>query len=158
MFYHLLTKLSGICFNILNWILGGNLPPFGCVCIFVEEQGHYLVIESAKGQCTLPGGFIRWRETPAQTVQREGKEETGLDLRVGNVLSYYSKPSRRFDAMSGLVIILHAEVVGGELHSSVEGRPYWLTESEFRTKMSSFYRDILDDYLHHHAEHNKFIE
>ncbi len=42
MFYSLLKKLVGIFFNILNILLAGNLPPFGCVCVIVEDQDKYL--------------------------------------------------------------------------------------------------------------------
>ena len=149
MFYSVLKTLVGIFFNILNVLLAGNLPPFGSVCVIVEEQGRYLFIEKAKGKFVLPSGFMRWREHPIQTAQREGKEETGLDLRIGDVVGYYTNISPRFDLMSTLTIAFAAEVAGGELRKSIEGQPVWLTEAELNVKLRPHYRKVIEDYIHH---------
>ncbi len=152
MFYALLYKLVSIPFNILNFILAGKLPPFGRVCIIIEEHGHYLVIEHTANEISFPGGFMRWREHPVQAAQREGEEETGLHLRIGDIIGYYSNISARFDRMSTLTICYTGEVVGGELSSSAEGQPRWLDESELRSKLDASYRIMLDDYLHYRSE------
>jgi ADP-ribose pyrophosphatase YjhB (NUDIX family) len=134
---------------MLNFLLAGNLPPFVCVCMIVEEQGRYLVIESPKDRFTFPGGFVRWREYPAQAAQREGKEETGMLLHINDVIGHYAYPSKHFKSASTLDIVFHAEVAGGELRDSVEGKPTWLNETEVRTKMGLTYQRLLDDYLQH---------
>ena len=43
--YDLLKRGVSLCFNILNVLLGGNLPPFGSAAVLVEEQDRYLVVE-----------------------------------------------------------------------------------------------------------------
>ena len=40
---------------------------------------------------------MRWKEHPVQTVLREGKEETGLTLRVSDFIGYSSTANSRFD-------------------------------------------------------------
>ncbi len=146
-FYRALKKSVGIFFNILNVLLKGNLPPFGCVCIVVEQDGHYLVVERPQGSLVFPGGFMRWKELSEQTAQREGKEETGLDLRIGGILGCYTTPSHGFTAMSTITIIHRAEVIGGELRSSIEGRPYWVDEETLRSRVEGHYFIILDEYV-----------
>jgi 8-oxo-dGTP diphosphatase len=128
-FYKLLSKLVGICFSILNLILFGNLPPLGSVCIIVENQGKFLVVERHKGQYVFPGGFIRWREHPTQAAQRECREETGLEIKELHLIGCSANPSDRFGRLGTISIIYDAEVIGGELHGSIEGQPRWLDET-----------------------------
>jgi ADP-ribose pyrophosphatase YjhB (NUDIX family) len=145
--YRVLNKFVGIFFNVLNILLVGNLPPFGSVCMIVEDKGRYLVVQRPEGKIVFPSGIMRWREHPTQTVRREGKEETGLDLQVGEVVGYSSVVSSRFNRMSSLTLIYKAEVIGGQLRGSVEGEPYWLEESELRNKLDVHSRHMLDRYL-----------
>ena len=149
MLNRLLKNLCVLAVNFLNLLLGGSLPPFVCVCVIVEEQGRFLVVESARERFAFPGGFVRWHEGPAQAARREGKEETGLLLRVNDVIGYYSSPATRFRSTSTLNIVFSAEVVCGVLRGSHEGRPRWLDESELRAKMEPLSRRMLDDYHHH---------
>ena len=147
MLYRMLNKFVGVFFNLLNLLLGGNLPPFGSVCMIVEDQGRYLVIQRPEGKTVFPSGFVRWREHPEQTVLREGKEETGLELRVGEFVGYASVVSAHFMRMSSLTLIYGADVVGGQLRGSVEGDPCWLDETELRNKMDAQQRSIFERYL-----------
>ncbi len=146
MLYRILKKSVGIFFNILNALLKGNLPPFGCVCILVEQDERYLIVERPEGSLVFPGGFMRWKERSEQTAQREGKEETGLDLRIGNIIGCYTTPSADFAAMSTITIVHRAEVEGGALRSSIEGRPYWVDEETLHSRLEEHYRIILNDY------------
>jgi ADP-ribose pyrophosphatase YjhB (NUDIX family) len=43
--------------------------------------------EPAKGQWSLPGGLVEVGETLERAVRREVAEETGLDVRVGNLVT-----------------------------------------------------------------------
>jgi len=146
-FYRALKKSVGIFFNIFNVLLKGNLPPFGCVCILVEQDERYLIVERPEGSLVFPGGFMRWKELSEQTGQREGKEETGLDLRIGDITGCYTVPSIGFTAMSTVTIVHRAEVVSGELRSSIEGRPYWVDEETLRSRLEGHYSIILSDYI-----------
>jgi ADP-ribose pyrophosphatase YjhB (NUDIX family) len=150
--YRVLAKLVAIFFNLLNILLAGNLPPLGSVCMIVEDEGRYLVLQRPEGKIVFPSGFMRWREHPTQTVRREGKEETGLDLRAGEVVGYSSVVSSHFSRMSSLTLIYEAEVIGGELRGSIEGEPCWLDESELRGRMDAQSRQMVDRYLHYRAQ------
>jgi ADP-ribose pyrophosphatase YjhB (NUDIX family) len=151
-FYKALKDFAGFCFNVLNLILGGNLPPFGCVCIIVEREQRFLVIQRPGGRIVFPGGFMRWHEHPEQTLIREGQEETGLLLHPRRILGYYPIISQRMTRMSTLNIVYLAEVEGGELRESIEGQPDWLTEEQLQEKLTWFYRDVFQDYLRDRAK------
>src|SRR5579864_7557729 len=100
MLYDLLKILVSICFNLLNKLLFGGLPPLGSVAVVVEQNDRYLVVELPRRRLVFPGGFMKWREMPAQTAKREGKEETGLDLRLDHLINIYARPSTSIFKMS----------------------------------------------------------
>lgn len=144
--YQILKKACGVFFNILNFFLLGNLPPFACVCVVVEEDGRYLVVERPGGEIVFPAGFMRWRERPEQAAQREAREETGLELGIGEIIAHYSLPSQHNDQMSTISIIYSAHVQGGVLQASIEGTPKWLGEEELQPGLRPLYANILADY------------
>ncbi len=154
MLYNLLEISVAIFFNIFNIVLKGNLPPFGTVCVLVEQDGQYLVVEQKDGSVVLPGGFMRWKERSEQTAQREGKEETGLDLRIGDIVACYTTPSIGFTSMSTVTIVHRAEVGDGELRSSIEGRPCWVDEEALRNRSEERYITILNDYQDRDKQQN----
>ena len=150
--YRVFKRLVGVCFNILNLLLAGNLPPFGSVCVVVEDQGKYLVVERAEGSLVFPGGFMRWRENPVQAARRECEEETGLRVKVNGLIGCSSNIGENFTRMSSLSIIYEAEVAGGELKQSIEGRPCWIDEAELRKRVYKKQRGILDHFLHYREQ------
>ncbi len=152
MLYKLLKKSAGIFFNILNLLLKGNLPPLACVCIIIEQEGQYLILERPEGPLVFPGGFMRWHERSEDAAQREGKEETGLDLSIGHSIACYTSPSMGFSSMSTVTVVHTAEIVGGELRSSIEGRPYWVDEVTLRSYLEGHYSIMLDDYQQHRQQ------
>src|SRR5579864_4118115 len=115
MLYDLLKMFVSMCFNLLNKLLGGGLPPFGSTAVIVEQDNRYLVVELPRRRLVFPGGFMKWREKPAQTAKREGKEETGLDLRIDHLINIYSRASTSPFNMSTICFVYRAEVVGGKL-------------------------------------------
>ena len=145
--YRLLKRSVSIFFNILNFLLAGNLPPFGCVAVIVQDQGRYLVVERPEGGLVFPGGFMRWKENPVQTALRECMEETGLELKVDDLIGYSSNVSNRITRMSTLTIIFYAEVVSGELKPSIEGRATWCDEAELLVKIHPLQRGVFDRFL-----------
>lgn len=155
MLYQALKKIASVVFNLFNLLLLGNLPPFGCVSVVVEENAQFLVVELSNKKVVFPGGFMRWREHPAQAALREGKEETGLMLRTGNVIGYLTYASTQFTRMSTINIVYEGEVVGGTLRSSIEGRPFWLHESELRDKLNQDNRAVLDMYLRYRSQQSQ---
>ncbi len=101
----------------------------------------------------FPGGFIRWREHPAQTALREGREETGLQLEVRGLLGFSSVVYERITRMNTLTLIFQAEVVSGELKSSIEGKACWRSSEELSHLLQRKQQGVLEHFLHHrHGE------
>ncbi len=144
--YQMLGKIVGFCFNILNTCLFGNLPPQGCIRVIVEENGKFLLLKRPEGTLVFPGGLIRWRERPTQTALREFKEETGLDVKLRDVVACYAIPSKGFGSMSILAFVFCADVKGGEMRGSVEGNPCWIEETNLREMEDFEYGYMLNDY------------
>jgi hypothetical protein len=71
--YDALKGCVSICFNTLNVLLGGKLPPFGSVAVIAEEQNQYLVVKLPGERVVFPGGFIQWRETPRKRYSGKGR-------------------------------------------------------------------------------------
>jgi ADP-ribose pyrophosphatase YjhB (NUDIX family) len=152
--YNAFKKCVSIFFNTLNALMGGNLPPFGCVSAVVEEQDRYLVVELPNGHITLPGGFMRWGEHPRQAAKREALEETGYLLEVGDLIGCYSCVSHKADRMSTITMAFHAKVVGGEPRGSIEGQPRWIDEQALHERLTSHCRGIFNDYLRSRTQRN----
>ena len=153
LFYRILRWLVPVCFNILNGLLAGNLPPLGSSSVIVEDQGRFLLVRLPRGGLVLPGGFMRWHERPDETAQRECKEETGLDVQMLDTIGIYSSTSNGLDRMSTLSVVFVGEVTGGTLRSSIEGRPCWLDEADVRKRLDKHYVNMLEDYFAYRQRH-----
>ncbi len=145
--YRLLGYAAASFFHGLNLLMGGNLPPFGSVYVVVREQGRYLLLEQMDGTVVLPGGFMRWHEKPPETGRRECEEETGIQVRVGEMVECFSCPATAHSHMSTLALIYRAEVSGGSLRHSIEGRPRWFSESEARQRLARRCQPFFESYL-----------
>ncbi len=101
----------------------------------VRQDGKYLVLkraqEPSKGKWEIPGGFINAGETAEETIIRELKEETGLDVRIvryiGSFASVYGETGTRTVGTSYL-----AEPTGGTFALSDESEEHrWVGLDEF---------------------------
>jgi 8-oxo-dGTP diphosphatase len=72
--------------NILVWV-GSFIK---------RKDGKYLFLKRASksswgvGQWQLPGGKLEWGETPEQTLKREIKEETNLNIKILRLISTHT--------------------------------------------------------------------
>lgn len=75
-----------------------------------------------RGFWTLPGGGMQPGESGPQTVVREVKEETGLDVEVGDIITAHALwlPGERSDRLA-LRLIYATKVVGGKLRPERHG-------------------------------------
>ena len=155
MLYQALKKIASIFFNVLNSLMAGNLPPFGCVCVIVEREKRFLVVEQTNGGVVFPGGFMRWRELPEQTLRREGQEETGLLIRAQDLIGYYPHVAKSISQMSTLTLVYRGEAVSGTLKKSMEGNPLWIAADELPGKLAPEYHRIFEDYLRYRTRHGE---
>lgn len=135
----LLRYSSGILLLILRILSFGKLPPpLPIASVVIMDKGKILGLKRADGLgIGLPGGLIRWNETPEQSVLRETFEETGLKIKLIKQLNTYSF----FEGLLGLNsinIIYKGELAEGSLKNSLEGKPNWYKPKSFTDRGASF--------------------
>ncbi|MCF2136598.1 MAG: NUDIX hydrolase [Candidatus Thorarchaeota archaeon] len=77
--------------------------------IILVKRGH----EPHKGSWVLPGGFIEYGETAEEAAVREVLEETGVSVRLVDILGVYSAPERD-PRKHILTVVFVAERIEGE--------------------------------------------
>jgi ADP-ribose pyrophosphatase YjhB (NUDIX family) len=93
------------------------MTPIAAVGAFLfDAEGRVLLVERAKdpgkGLWTVPGGRLEPRETLAQAVAREVREETGLIAEVGPLVCV---AERIADDYHFVILDYLARVIGGTL-------------------------------------------
>ena len=97
----------------------------------VIEEGRVLLIrrgsEPLKGQWSIPGGTLELGETLAGGVARELGEETGLEVRVGELIEVFERVFPGPESGAGeakgppryhfVILDYLCERMGGELHA-----------------------------------------
>lgn len=100
------------------------MTPIVAVGAFVfDREGRVLLVERAKppgaGLWTVPGGRLEPRETLAQAVAREVREETGLIVEVGALACVVE---RMGDDFHFVILDYLARTIGGELAAASDAR------------------------------------
>ncbi|HLJ66056.1 MAG TPA: NUDIX hydrolase [Chloroflexota bacterium] len=103
-----------------------RMPPFTSTSALVLKDGLLLVVvDSILDQPILPGGHLAWRETPEEAVVREVREETGIEIQVGELVAVAA--GEQWAGEPGVVrVVYRCEARGGTLRSSAEGRAAWV--------------------------------
>ena len=80
------------------------------------------------GGIILPGGHVEEHEPVVDSVIREVKEETGLDIekpRLCGIKEWINEDGSRY-----IVFLFRADQFSGELVSSAEGRVFWMEKED----------------------------
>src|SRR3989344_3134444 len=76
----------------------------------IIKNGKVLLIKRGvdpfKGYWGTPGGYVDWDETIEETVKREVKEETDLDVSDLRLVGVYSSPNRHPKQVINLVYLV----------------------------------------------------
>ena len=91
--------------------------PKVAAAVLVEQAGRVLltrrVNEPHRGEWSLPAGFINAHEDPERAAERECLEETGLLVRVTELLQLI--PGQEHERGADILILYRDEILGGEL-------------------------------------------
>ncbi|MEV0274113.1 NUDIX domain-containing protein [Hamadaea sp. NPDC050747] len=103
----------------------------------VDDKGRILLIQRTdNGLWALPGGAQEFGEYIAETAVRETLEETGVTVRVTDIVGIYTNPNHLVEFSDGEVrqqfsICFRAEYVSGKPTASEESsRVRWVPHEE----------------------------
>jgi ADP-ribose pyrophosphatase YjhB (NUDIX family) len=109
--------------------IGYITPKVGTNAAIFNDKGEILLMERSDGSgWCMPCGFVEPNETPAEGVIREVREETGLDVKIKQLVGVFTRKPDRKTGPHTIVSIVHlCEVIGGQLRISHEGKAlqYW---------------------------------
>jgi ADP-ribose pyrophosphatase YjhB (NUDIX family) len=112
---------------------GHITPKVGADAAIFNDRGEILLMDRADGSgWCLPCGWVEPDEKPAEAAVRETREETGLEVRVKQLVGVFTRPASVKNGPHTMIAVVHwCEVVGGELTLSHEGLGlrYWAIDA-----------------------------
>lgn len=91
--------------------------PKVAAAVLIEQDSRVLLVrrvnEPHRGLWTLPAGFVNAGEDPAEAAARECLEETGLIVKIKNVLDVIA--GREHERGADFIIVYSAIVISGEM-------------------------------------------
>lgn len=102
--------------------LGYATPKVGVSAAVFDDQGRLLLVRRVQDDTwCLPGGWAEVRMTPEQSCAKEVLEETGLEVRVGELVRIRTRMPGQFGSPHTSFHLLYAcERLGGCLAPSIE--------------------------------------
>ena len=136
-------------------------------CMIYDNDGNVVVQEKVNkkwGGITFPGGHIEKRESIVDSVIREVKEETGLDIqnpKICGIKWWEVNKNKRY-----IVLLFKTNKYSGTLKSSIEGKVYWAKLDEIKSmNLAESFDKMLDvftdDNIQEHIQlkdNNKWID
>ncbi len=93
--------------------------PIPAVGVLIEKDGGLVLIRRAHppdaGAWALPSGFIEADESVEEAAIREAREETGLEIRLREMIGVFSFPDG--PPTSGIIVFYRAKPSGGALNA-----------------------------------------
>lgn len=93
------------------------MPMITADCVIVKNNRVLLIKRTYppfRGSWTITGGFVDYREPLRKAAAREAKEETGLKIKIIDMVGIYDDPRR--DPRGSLVsVVFLGKPVGGKL-------------------------------------------
>jgi len=118
---------------------------FTNMCMIYDNKGNILVqdrVDPKWAGITFPGGHIEHFESFHDSVIREIKEETGLDIErpiLCGIKQFQTDEDERY-----VVLFYKTNLFEGELKSSKEGNVFWIKRGELKNyKLANDFEEML---------------
>ncbi|MBR1581564.1 MAG: 8-oxo-dGTP diphosphatase [Bacilli bacterium] len=115
----------------------------------VYDGNKVLVMERTKNDrpgLIFPGGHVEENESLIDSVIREVKEETGLDIEDVELCGI--KEWRLYGGKRYLGFLYRTNKFSGELKSSIEGKVFWINYNEMKNyKLSLDFPEMCEEYF-----------
>lgn len=103
------------------------------VCAVVERDGRYLITQRRATAVLpllweFPGGRVESGESDADALKREVRWRLGVDVEVGQLISYVHHPYERYAVD---LYLYECRLLGGEPHAERVSDFRWAQSSEF---------------------------
>jgi ADP-ribose pyrophosphatase YjhB (NUDIX family) len=107
-------------------------PVVGADAAIFDQDGKILLMKRVdNSKWCLPCGLVEAGESPEQGAIREAREETGLEVKILELVGVYTRlPNIEYGLYSLVSMVYLCEVTGGSLQRSHEdlGLQYWKLE------------------------------
>jgi len=136
----------------------GYLTPKIDVRGAVFQDGRILLVRENMdaGKWTLPGGWGDVNNTPSENVEREVREETGLDVKARKIAAVYDRTKQGHALAShySYKLFFICELIGGKLQTSLEtGESRYFAEQELPPEEELSLARIRLSQIHRMFEH-----
>ena len=102
------------------------------MCMLYKEDHSFLVIDRLKKdwpEINFPGGHVEANESVEESVIREMKEETGLNVHSLEFVTYYEWNMIE-EGVRHLCLLFRSKDFDGTLESSSEGKVFFIKKDE----------------------------
>ena len=109
------------------------------MCMLYKEDHSFLVIDRLKKDwpgINFPGGHIETNESVEESVIREMKEETGLNVHSLEFVTYYEWNMIE-EGVRHLCLLFRSKDFDGTLKSSLEGKVFFIKKDELQNYLLS---------------------
>jgi ADP-ribose pyrophosphatase YjhB (NUDIX family) len=101
--------------------------------VIIKRDDRFLVLneedDDGKRKFNLPGGHVDFGETPVSAATREAKEETGLEVAIGPLVSIRVNTWARVQSIG---FAFSATAPEGDVKTESGASFSWMTEEEIR--------------------------
>jgi 8-oxo-dGTP diphosphatase len=103
------------------------------VAAVIEREGRYLITQRRPAAVLpllweFPGGRVEEGETDAAALKREVMHRLGVEIEVGQLISFVSHPYERYVVD---LYLYECRITGGELSALAVHEFKWVTSAEF---------------------------
>jgi 8-oxo-dGTP diphosphatase len=110
-----------------------SLRTIRVVAAVIEREGRYLITQRRPTAVLsllweFPGGRVEELETDAAALKREVRHRLGVEIEVGQLISFVSHPYERYVVD---LYLYECRIQGGELESLAVNAFKWVTSAEF---------------------------